>query len=475
MSFTVNFYTFSKRVNSTARPTGTGTSYNITLKQPTSIIAPVLELNANQSSAPKYNYCKIAEFDRWYWIRNWTWERGLWVADLAVDPLASWRTEIGASSNYVTRSSYEYDGAIMDNYYPVKAESSISRVALSGAQYNPWWAGDEVAVNTFILGVINNDTPAPIANRASNMGAITYYAMTYSTLRSLLMYLLGDISYMNISDIGAELAKGIINPFDYIVSCMYYPFPLSNAGIPAGSSTPISVGWWTTNINANYIGKGSPILTKTSAFTVPKHPQAATRGKYCNMQPFSRYSLIYGPFGEIPIDTSFLQDCSTLNVKMDVDIITGAGKITLSNTNGDDFPIIQYAQIGVPIQLAQISTDIISTMSHVIGSVGSFMTGNVVGGLSGIVSAAGSALPQGQTQGGNGTTVNYYRDPELIGEFFSIVSMDNDEHGRPLCARRTISSVPGYLVIESPQVSAPATAAELEQILGYMAGGFYYE
>ncbi len=472
MSIKINFYTFSKRVNSTAIPSGSGMEFDCVIKQTCSIVAPVIELNSNQLASPKYNYCHIADFSRWYWVSEWTWERGLWIASLTVDPLASWRTEIGNSSNYVTRSSYESDGAIIDNYYPLKGESVLVRNALSGAGVNPWWAGYETAVGSFIVGVINSQTP-PVTNRASAMGAIVYYLLSYPQLRSLLNYLLGDIAYMGISDIGPELAKGIINPFDYIVSCMYFPFPVGTIGL--GSAENICVGWWTTNVSGNYIGSASPIVSIDKSITVPKHPQAAVRGKYCNMAPFSRYSLIYGPFGEIPIDSSFLQDCARLTVKMDVDLITGAGKLTLANASGNDFPVIQYAQVGVPIQLAQISTDTISGISSVVSAGLGALTGNVIGAVSGIVSAAASMLPQGQTQGGNGAVINYYRDPELIGEFFTIVANDNEEHGRPLCARRTISAVPGYLVIESPQVEAPATAYELEQILAYMSGGFYYE
>lgn len=480
MSFTVNFYTFSKRVNSTARPTGTGTSYNITLKQPTSIIAPVLELNANQSSAPKYNYCKIAEFDRWYWIRNWTWERGLWVADLAVDPLASWRTEIGASSNYVTRSSYTYDGSIMDTMYPLKAESTISRVAATGG--SPWAGGANINNGTFVLGVVNNKPIENPLGKASSFGAVRYYLMSATDMRDLLTTLLGSISYMNITDIGEELAKGIINPFEYVVSCLYFPFahtvntPAAANQIPGTNLFTVSVGWWNLpTVYGGLINSNDPVINMTSSFTVPKHPQAATRGKYCNMQPFSRYTLNYGGFGTIPIDSSLLQDCTTLNVELDVDLITGGGKITLSNSGGSNFPIINYAQVGVPIQLAQITTDILGAVSSAVGSVGSLLTGNFLGALSGITSAAQSLLPQYKTQGSNGSVLNFDQDPELIGEFFSLTDMDNDEHGRPLCQRKTISTIPGYIVTESPQVSAPATAAELEQILGYMAGGFFYE
>lgn len=480
MSIKVNFYTFSKRVNSTATPSGDGVELDCEIKGPCDIIAPVITLNRNPTVSPAYNYCHIADFERWYWVSNWRWDMGIWSAELSVDPLASWKSEIGASSNYVTRSSYEYDGAIMDTYYPIKAESSISRIAASGG--SPWAGGSNINNGTFVLGVVNNKPLENPTGRASSFGAVRYYLMSSSDMRDLMTTLLGNISYMNITDIGEELAKGIINPFEYIVSCMYFPFahtvntPAAANQIPGTNLFTISVGWWElTGVAGGLINSNDPVINMTSRFTVPKHPQTSARGKYVNMAPYSRYTLNYGPFGTIPIDTSLLQDCTTLNVELDVDLITGGGKITLSNASGNDFPIINYAQLGVPMQLAQITTDILGAVSGAVGTVGSLLTGNILGAVSGIASAASSLLPQYKTQGSNGSVLNFDQAPELIGEFFSIVDMDNAEHGRPLCARRTISAVPGYLVIESPQVAAPATASELTQILGYMSGGFYYE
>ena len=479
MAITVTMYTFSKRVNSTARPTSSGTDFSCTIKQPCNIINPVIELNTSNTTCPTYNYAYISDFRRYYWIDSWTWERGLWIADLSVDALASWKTEIGSSSNYVARSSYSYDGAIMDNYYPIKAESSITRVSASS---NPWSSGSDINNGTFILGVVNNKALENPSGKASSFGAVRYYLMSASDMRDLLTTLLGTASYMSITDITEELAKGIINPFEYVVSCLYFPFahtvntPASSNQIPGTNLFQISVGWWDLpGVSGGLINSNDPVINMTTSFTVPKHPQASARGKYCNMSPYSRYTLNFGPFGTIPIDSSLLQDCSTLNVKLDVDLINGGGKITLANGSSSNFPIINYAQLGVPIQLAQITTDVLGAATNAVGSVGSLLTGNIVGALSGIVSAAQSMLPQFKTQGSNGAVLNFDSAPELIGEFFTIVDNDNNEHGRPLCKRVTLSSYPGYLKIEEPSVQAAATSAELSQITGYMQAGFYYE
>lgn len=118
----VNFYTFTKRINSTAQPSG-GTSYSCILKEPTSVAAPEIALIWNGSSNPTaYNYAYIADFRRYYWVNNWTYKDRQWVARLAVDPLASFKSEIGASAKYVLRAASDYDPEAIDTLYPATAD-----------------------------------------------------------------------------------------------------------------------------------------------------------------------------------------------------------------------------------------------------------------------------------------------------------------------------------------------------------------
>ncbi len=63
---TAYFYTFSKRENSTLRPTGEGAAVSVSLKVPSSIERPTLEIrDANIST---YNYLYISDYARYYFI-----------------------------------------------------------------------------------------------------------------------------------------------------------------------------------------------------------------------------------------------------------------------------------------------------------------------------------------------------------------------------------------------------------------------
>ena len=478
MAIKINFYTYSKRVNSTAIPSGTGTEYDATIKQPCSIINPVIEINAMQTASPAFNYCHIADFERWYWVSNWTWERGLWIADLTIDPLASWRTEIGASSNYIVRSASNYNLNITDNYWPTVNDAAITTnfTIKTGSTY-PFSALDVASLGCYVLGVINN-----AADTLNCSNSISYYVLTYNEMRNLTKYMLGDISYMNIQDIGAELAKGIINPFDYIVSCIWLPMDYTQ--IASQTSVVIKAGWWTpTDGNGYILGHQLSSAAFTRAYTfnmdVPKHPQASTYGAYLNAAPYAQYYVTVGPWGTIPIDPQLIYSASYLRFDIELDVISGQAVLYFGNSAGMKKSAAHFAQVGVPIQLSQIGIDTLGAASGILSAAGNAVMdvarGNYAGALAGVVSAVDAAMPEPASSGSQGSYCGTAQLPEIIGKFYSISGKDITHRGAPLCQVATINTLSGYVLVDDPEISAPATAAEMELIRNYMAGGFYYE
>ena len=75
MSINVAFYTFSKKSNSTAQPTGAGTVYSCTFLDAADILQPVVKLDVtHNNTVTTYNYCYIADFKRYYYkqrCRTW--------------------------------------------------------------------------------------------------------------------------------------------------------------------------------------------------------------------------------------------------------------------------------------------------------------------------------------------------------------------------------------------------------------------
>jgi hypothetical protein len=84
-------------------------------------------------------------------------------------------------------------------------------------------------------------------------------------------------------------------------------------------------------------------------------------------------------------------------------------------------------------------------------------------------------MPQVQSSGSNGSKVSYIQTPNIVTEFRTIVDEDNITIGRPLCAVRTISSIPGFIQCENVDIDISGSPAEKSAVISFMEGGFFYE
>ena len=107
------FYTFSKRENSTLRPTGEGAVIPVCLKVPSSIENPTLEIhNANIAA---YNYMYISDYGRYYFITDReSIAKDTYIVTCRVDALASFKDEIAGQSVFAEYASYGYSPWLSD-------------------------------------------------------------------------------------------------------------------------------------------------------------------------------------------------------------------------------------------------------------------------------------------------------------------------------------------------------------------------
>ena len=470
MGISVNMYTFSKYANSTEQPAGAGTSFDCVLKDTSGVINPTIALKLDMSfNVSAYNYAYIPDFERYYFVREWTWERGLWVASLDVDVLATYKTQIGVSTQYVLRSSLASNGKILDTIYPTTSDITHQRVAVE----LPWKIHLEDGY--YVVGVIGD------AN--NTLGAVNYYAFTQSEMNAFNKALMASADWLNVptEEISTELLKALYNPYQYVVSALWFPrvIPLTEA--PAVAS--INFGWWNITVKCRKLK--ATATSFSGSINIPKHPQAATRGEYLNLSPYSKYTLNFTPFGSFPLDTTKLSGTSILNYTVLIDYISGTGRLNIAPQFPDgNSPIIESVEgmCSVPIQLAQIARDYIGTTATAIASVGdvvqSAVTGNIGGAISnfasGIDSTLKAAAPQLRTSGGNGNISNFITAPQLYCQFFNLVQEYNEKLGRPLCEARVINTIPGYIMCMDADVKTASTQTENERIKEYLEGGFYY-
>lgn len=459
---TITFYNTSKKRNSTFQPSG-GTSYTGQLTNESGMVNPTIIMDFG-NTAPTYNYAYITEFNRYYWINEITSVGGgLWRVDMTSDPLASFKTAIGNQYEYVLRSSYSYDGNITDLKYPTKASYTAARDTMSTAY--------STLTGSYLVGIVSPN---------GQLGAVSYFSLSesqFATLRNNLMGT-GDPYYSGITDVNQRnMAIVMSNPMQYIVSARYYPFQ-----IPAGTAAAVKLG----TFNA---GNFPP----TSALTVPSsgdldltsHPLASTRGAYMSAEPFTQRFIYWPPVGLIHIPGSLLVGVSKLYLQLNMDIVSGIGRMEIYSDNsytsmimatsfvlGFDVPVAQMIS-GNPLKVisgavslfssgvSAINGNIPGAVTSGLGAIGDFLTANIPE-VQAFKPGSGSLLAPGSIQ--------------LIEIFYDVADDDPSENGRPLCKSVQLSTIPGYIICEHGEVNAAgATETERAQIAEYLTGGFYYQ
>lgn len=496
----IRMYAFRKRINSTKKPKSTDGLGELsflaecTLKDATSVIAPQITLIFPQGllSPSSYTYAYIPDFHRYYFVTDITFVQNRVLYTLACDVLASYWDTLKESTQYVLRSASAGDLSIVDSLYPVTATISHGYTLTTG------WSFDSLSTGYYVLGIINKAT--------DTVGCVSYYVMTNAQFAGLRSALMTDYAYMGISatEISQELSRAIINPFQYIVSCKWFP----EKPPTAGEVHTISVsGWDFTGGSASKLDPAAVII-KQFTVEVPSHPQIE-RGKWLDFRPYSNFYFSFEPFGVIPIDASKLTANRVLDVFVRIDCISGIGRLQIS-CQGTGAPLIYSADcnIGVDIQLAQQSVAK-SIMSDVQNAVGSISQGAMTGGKVGAVLGASSALLSSSTaqgaisglvqgiatgdfsnigsaalaanselsvKGQNGGIADYRAAPTLNYQFASIVQSDNEDLGTPCCKKLKLSSISGFTTIMRPDVDTVlATQPEIAALTQYMTNGFFIE
>lgn len=469
----IELYKFNKKPNSTSRPSAPFiTCENCLLMDDTSIINPRIAFRFGLEEAPiACNYAYIPEFKRYYFVNDWTWHNGQWIALFNCDVMASYKTEIGDSTQYVLRNATTYNESIIDTFYPARCGCDIQKSEMENP-FVPVFGG-----GSYVLGIINSD------NNSTGVGAISYYVLTPAQFAVFREKLLGNVEWFNegISDISEDLAKTLFNPFQYISSCLWFPFTITGTSV-----NKLSFGWWNIDVPCSRL-PGSGVQTFGSTIATPKHPQSTGKA-YLNDSPFSQYRFDWPCVGCVAIEPKYLYSVPHFGYICQVDLVTGGATIELKALNGDltiDRTItILSSQIGVPIRLAQISADYFGNVASVAGgnfggllNAGAAMFSSLLGGnsASAIGNAVDASFASVQSSGTNGSASAFFLPPVLQGKFLRVVDDMPVNMGRPLCAAKQISTLSGFTLCQSSRIEIPGTYEEASSIIDYMNGGFFYE
>lgn len=488
---------FAKKENSTkVPPSGTLTlALQGILKEPCSIMTPVIKIERLPADAipGDYTYARWVQTDRYYFIEDWVWANGLWEVHMKEDVLATFKTEIGNSTEYVLRtdSTTNFNGEITDTTYPATTDIETNTASL------PNIFTTDLTVGCYIVGIISGGSRQAV-------GAISYYAMTSAQFGALKNKLFSDdnLEIMGIIDAGGqtlvqdlsqEVLKTLYNPYQYIASCIWFPFG-EGAITSKTSVSTIKIGWWEYPLSG-YLLYAQTLELGNEQFVITAHPQAS-RGSYLNYAPYTRRTLI-GRFGSVPIDTTLFKVGNKINISYMIDLITGHcyTKISRRDESGtipsEKLIAERNFLIGVPIQIAQVGTDYIGTAvsaintvaSGVNGAVSGFVKGGVAGAIGGAIagSASGiyntlqSAMPQVETSGQNGSFLAPVNNTHVIEQFYKIVDEDIAHRGRPLCELRQLNTLSGFILCAEGEIDISCYDNERREIVRYLTEGFFWE
>lgn len=469
----VTFYTFAKKDNSTKRPGG-GAGYNVTLKEPSSVTAPVISLVWPGAGSPvQYNYAYIPAFARYYFIRNWSFADRQWTAEMVVDVLASWKTYIGNSTKYVIRGDKETeeDDYLKDGMYPVSFEQTIDVADAA----NPFYCYD-LSAGGYIFGILASPT-------AGAIGGITYYSMTAASANTLMTSLYQAAwSVFDPTDLttdfgkaletfGRNLVKSMINPMQFIVSAMWVPV------MPTGTTvSSISLGDFTVSVSAYILDH----ITWHDTVSIPfsTFPLLVIDRVYELIEPYTYYSVEFQPFGIIPLSAIDLYGATSLSCEFTMDFTTGLAILRVYvDSEAKKCLATRTAQVGVNLAVSGSIANNAGGLMDIIGAVASVASENYVGAIGSVLNAANDFIPQARSSGTSGGVAGLASTPTVnfIRRHSRGAQKDHTEHGYVIMKSLQLSTISGYIMVDEGDIDAPATLAELSQIKAFLEGGFFYE
>ena len=287
--------------------------------------------------------------------------------------------------------------------------------------------------------------------------------------------------------------KALINPIQYIKTCFYMPINANNSDVFGNNVGSVKFGYYSWNVlsGSNVVCKklrtDTVVRTKETAYiSLRSHPQAATRGAYLNCQPYSRYTLHFGPWGDIELDPLLLRGNNKIKIETLYDLASGNARLLVTgNVITANILFNGCAKVSVDVNLSQVYKDALGYESALTNQIFTQMGAAIRGDIPGIL-GAGTAGIQNMTRldyptvkglGSGGSYMAYYDDHDLyvLSRFNNIVDENLEEIGRPLCQTKVINTLSGYILCDKADAQITGTQAEAQKINEYMNAGFFYE
>lgn len=484
---TVNFGSFSKRRNSTKQPASLSDQRTVRLKETTSIDAPTFIITGDDFD---YNYAQWG--NRYYFITDVrSVHNGLSEIDCVLDPLATYKSEILASTQYVAYSSSVTSSWLPDTRIPLQKNAIVSRAATTlnflftdGGFYVLSAIGDGDGCKTWVTD---------IANIKKMINNISQWKDTVgNTIKSALPYTSPQTdmqAYQNLTE--AIIGTGVVgNAYtdapNCIRSCIWVPFFISF--FIEGQGNTIKLGAFDTGATA-YECKTGPV-TRTASVNIPWQysdwRRAICEDVYLYLPLVGMVSI---PSDEIVNETSLDIEWSAtatdgciayritagnqvvgtygancaVNYPIGISQQASAGEIVQTTFEGLQRTVTGGLHAAHPLAGAASKADFAFTaIDSVYDTINTAMTrhNTCIGGIGG---GAGCGL----SLDAECFTVAH---PTVISPSEMIPTM-----GGPTMKPLQLSNLTGYCECVNAHIEAPAMANELDAIDAMLNSGFYIE
>lgn len=424
--------------------------------------APVLEV-AGISNPALYNYARIQDFGRYYYVTDWVNDGVLWTAHLKVDALATYKTAIGNSTQYLVRTSKAADPNIPDRMYsPTMTHEESQTYGTVGS--GMWDYTDGIYV-LHQNGLIRSQ------------GLRTdYMILTPTAFLQLLNAIESDAGDLISQDLFSRLISAIWLPLSYTyVSANEYAKDFGTGFL----QQPVTV-------NFKLVEQRTVDVAASVTRMTPSWHNANRRWDLA--APYAEYTVDWFPWGTIPLDSVEVANAGgdMIFLRAKIDVRTGQSRLyvqlTDSSQNPDKIILETVAPLGVDVPFHASSLNmssflgIIPNAAGTVAGVAAESPGMVMGGITGMIgSIAGAIRGKHQTGGATGAYISVWPAPRFTQTFYKPTDINYQEVGYPRCIRAKISSNTGYIVCATPYVPLAGTESEKAEVYQYMTGGFFYE
>lgn len=448
---------FSKRRNSTKIPGTIGTLATCVLKEDTSIVNPTIRLNGH--GLFNQNYAYIQDFGRYYFVKDIRTVGPDTEIDLVSDVLASFKSAITGSTQYVERAADTTLHRMPDGALPPTAAIEIKKT-------------DILDMSSFL----DPDNSRLIVTSSTKFGT-KYYAMTEARWADICDDLFNNPSW------GSNLINNMQDLVNCIVSVKRVPY------IPDGTSgVSFYVGQFDTQHSVTEVTSAPKVFNASE--TMLQFPSADHLNihTFFDCPPYSS-AIINLPFvGVVPLDMSIVGWQQKIEVHAYLDERTG-DIVYKINTNGNRLLATYAGNCASSVPFAAQTYNALGALAGAVtmaGAVGAAVAGVPEAALaatatSGLLQMAGSRQLHTQINGILSSFLASMIDNKIWVEIITNVPTDWDVEGHkasigiPYMKAATLSSLSGYVQCRNAHVQCAAFETEKNEIDTFLNTGLFIE